>query len=142
MIVPMSARSPRRRFAPPLVLTFAGAASLAACGGKPAPAGPNANPPRPLATTEATWRVDTTAPDACTATLCKVGDFDCPPENAQPYPCIPGKPSVIVIRHEGETECAYNGAPPYEMPDCPPEMSCNPPPPEWKPVAVLCPDNQ
>jgi hypothetical protein len=135
----MSARAPRRSFARPFVITV-GAISAAACGGSGKQPELIANPPSVTgARHEASWKVETTAPGQCTVTPCGADGYDCQPERAKPYPCIPDRQSVVIIRHQGETECAYNSAAPPDM-SCPPGVNCNPPPPEWKPIAVGCPD--
>ena len=136
----MAARAPRRSFARPFVITV-GAASLAACGGssKPPP-GLIANPPSVIGASHAAqWKVETTAPGQCTVVPCGADGSDCRPEAAKPYPCILDRKSVVIIREEGKTECAYNSAPTVDT-SCPPDMDCNPPPPQWKPVTVGCPD--
>jgi hypothetical protein len=138
----MSARTPRRRFAQPLVITLASAAGLAACGGAHKDGEydrPHPNPP-PMRTDAAMWRVDTVAPDTCVVAPCRTSEADCGGEQVQPYPCVTGHSSVVIIRHEGEYACAYNGAPPYVEPNCPPEISCNPPPQQWEPITLRCPD--
>jgi hypothetical protein len=134
----MAARTRRERFASPLVITL-GTVGLAACGGSAKP--PTeliANPPA-IPMHEARWRVETTAPDQCTATPCDENG-DCAADQAEPYPCIPGRPTVVILRNENEKTCAYNQAEPPPPMDCPPDLICNPPPPEWKPMEVRCPD--
>lgn len=116
-------------------------AGLAACGASAREPDLIANPPRVThSDREAYWKVETTAPGQCTAVDCAGGGTECRAETARPYPCIEDRASVVIIRHEGKSECAYNSAPDQEPVSCPPAVSCNPPPPEWKPVVVRCPD--
>lgn len=135
----MAARSPRRSFARPFVITI-GAAGLAACGPMAREPDTIANPPRATQSDEAYWKVETTAPGQCTVVTCAGSGAACQPETARPYPCIKDRASVVIIRHEGKTECAYNSVPDPEPEPCPPAVSCNPPPPEWRPIVVRCPD--
>ena len=85
------------------------------------------------------WKVETASPGQCTATPCGPDGNTCDPAATKPYACIADVPSAMVIRHDGERECAYNSTPPPPQEPCPPGMACNPPPPQWTPVKVACP---
>ena len=129
-------RTPRRSFAAPLVITFAGAGGLAACGGsKKEPI--HDNPPAPREVTEWTiykaegecFSVDA---GACPAPTDEKTKFTCS-STSQPYACPEGlsmdRPIVVVRVDSSSCEMKH------EMPDCPAGAACNPPPP----MPMACP---
>jgi hypothetical protein len=135
----MAARARRRRFASPFVITVG--AGLAACGSSPPKSELIANPPSVTASRSAAqWKIETVSPGHCTAVPCGPDGGDCNAAAAKSYTCIADHPSVVVIRQEGAFECAYNSTPSPPPAPCPPDVSCNPPPPQWTPVTVGCPD--
>lgn len=109
-------------------------AGLAACGGTK-----HSNPPALAASSAAMWQVETVSPGQCTATPCGADGHECTATAAKPYACIAGVPSAMVIRQQGERDCAYNSTPSPPPEPCPPDRTCNPPPPQWTPVKVSCP---
>jgi hypothetical protein len=148
----MAARTPRRTFAAPFVVTLA---AIPACyhDAQPAPQ-PPANPPGPVVTTppptdpatpppaqkpNREWRI-TRGKDSClafAAATCppKQGDAQptCNPPPPTKYPCPDGMTdaALIVTQLGGEGDCFILP----EMPKCPPNTACNPPPPK----KVQCP---
>jgi hypothetical protein len=149
----MAARTPRRTFATPLVIT------LAACSSPQTTTPPHHNPPAPqpepgnnpppttdpatpAQTTEMRWHVTRMGAN-CAAHV----DVNCPkPEAGKPthtcnppppikYTCPEGladKSSLEIVRYAGAAECVVVPEPVK----CPPNAACNPP----RPRPVICPE--
>jgi len=155
----MAARTPRRSFATPFVVTLAvapacyvqstppqgpssGPTTTAQPDGKPTVM---VNPPRPGATTtpNGKWRVyKDAAQNACFSqpVVTCPPNVACNPPRPQPYTCpdqnsyalTPGMENAITVASDAEGKtCEIDWGPQ----DCPPASSCNPPPP----VAMTCP---
>jgi hypothetical protein len=168
----MSAKTPRRSFAAPLVVTMAlplagacvvktGPATTPPPGGETSmhanPPGPHTNPPRPGGDTPPpvvqqeqeqqppqqaemrTWHVFQNSGDkSCYATLdvqCVKGATCNPPPPTRLERCPSGleMPQGLTIREDSANSCAIY----YPMPECPPNMSCNPP----RPQTIACPSH-
>lgn len=146
-----SSRTPRRRFAAPLVMTIA---ALPACVVSSKPVGTTTaggdttttthdNPPRPdgvdhrdtpdqqAPDSERTWTVSLEGSGACTAmgaTSCPEGASCNPPPPAKvdcPAGITAGQP-VQIWAKAGETDCYVAIA----AGACPAKATCNPPPPQ------------
>jgi hypothetical protein len=149
----MSARTIRRAFASPFVITLAAPlVAVAACGGggSKGPIYANPGPPQrepapvadPVSTTdpamlndERHWTVMRQG-DTCQVfeNVTCPAQATCNPPPPRPYACTadvtPSAPMKI-MRPAGQAECMVERA----MPSCPPGTMCNPPPPQ----KVACP---
>jgi hypothetical protein len=149
----MAARTPRRSFATPFVVTLAAAPACYVQPASPPPAAPAtvvanpprpqeqpveqvvANPPRPAPPAAGmTWHVVQTA-DGCEASVdthCPTGMM-CNPPPPQKYACPAGivMSRPITIVSEGQGICHVQPEPV----SCPAGAVCNPP----RPAAVTCP---
>jgi hypothetical protein len=113
------------------------------------PPGPHTNPPPPVVQQEQeqtpppadlrTWHVFANTGDkSCYATLdvqCVKGATCNPPPPTKLERCPDGleMPRGLTIREDSANSCAIY----YPMPECPPNMSCNPP----RPQTIACPSH-
>lgn len=170
----MSAKTPRRTFAAPLVVTLALpiAGACIVTSGKPPPPPSTGNPTATQVNPPRTNTGPKTAPDPNTSTSTTVQETnpgqptqqaelrtwhvfqsssdkscyatqkaECPPKPATCNPPPPIKlascpsglemPQGLTIREDSANSCAVY----YPMPECPANMSCNPP----RPQTIACP---
>ena len=142
----MAARTPRRSFAAPFVVTLAAVPACYVQSSAPPPqpqpvaqpADPHpvvvTNPPRPQPAASTSWHVYKTQ-DGCEAIVnveCPAG-ASCNPPPPSKVECPTGiamdKPMTVVTQGDGTCIVAR------EPPACPPHAMCNPP----RPQTVTCP---